>query len=215
VPWIADVVTRTTITSVWGNAIRNRVTHQFANRAERDAAGVVPVAGMMCVTLDTGCVWIYTTRWVPFSTPWKSWSPVIFSNPSTGATQTVATAAAQYRYSSPTSVLVQCDASMTAQAVMGVGQMQTNLPVPLGAAAGNNVMVAGAGYGINYRTGLTYASIVRVATDGKASHGLASVGPNSELGWAEWGTSTIWQTNQWGVDFTVQYQVDAGPSDFL
>lgn len=54
--WISDVITRTTITSVWGNAIRDRVVHTFDSHAERDAHPSLP-NGVVCFTADDNLLW--------------------------------------------------------------------------------------------------------------------------------------------------------------
>jgi hypothetical protein len=80
VPWIDDVVTHTTITSVWGNKIRNRVVHQFTTKAERDGAGVVPVEGMVCHVADVNIVYVRTDgAWWVLAMPWRSYTASVWT----------------------------------------------------------------------------------------------------------------------------------------
>jgi len=78
VPWIDDVVTHTTIRSVWGNSVRDRVVHQFATTAERDGPTVHPVDGMCCHTAADHRLWRYRgdlARWTIVDEPWQPWTP--------------------------------------------------------------------------------------------------------------------------------------------
>jgi hypothetical protein len=54
--WIADVVPFATIQSLWGNQIRDRVVHDFASKAERDAHPLPN--GSVCITLDSNIVYV-------------------------------------------------------------------------------------------------------------------------------------------------------------
>lgn len=69
--WIADVVTRTTIRSVWGNQIRDRTVQAFANAGERDAHATVP-DGALNVPLDSGIV---ERKWQGV---WRQVAPLAF-----------------------------------------------------------------------------------------------------------------------------------------
>lgn len=81
--WVADVEPNTTISSSqYGNAIRDRVVHQFANVAERNAQAI-PVDGMFCYTAAERTVWCYVAAggwgWRIWSEPWRdlSWNPAL------------------------------------------------------------------------------------------------------------------------------------------
>ena len=83
-PWIDDVVSHTTIRSVWGNNIRNHVVHTVASKAERDAT-VVPQEGMRVYCADTrftyvrvgSAWWVESMPWAPF-TP-RAWMGTVLS----------------------------------------------------------------------------------------------------------------------------------------
>ena len=75
--WIDDVVTRTTIRSVWGNGIRDAAVLHYATVAERDATAH-PVDGMVCSTTADRRVWQYRAdlaKWVIVLEPWQGWVP--------------------------------------------------------------------------------------------------------------------------------------------
>jgi hypothetical protein len=64
------------IASAWGNDIRNKVTHVFANKAERNAQAV-PQNGMRCVTLDTQIEYIRLGgAWHVEEMPWRNFTPL-------------------------------------------------------------------------------------------------------------------------------------------
>jgi hypothetical protein len=85
--WIDDVITRTTIRSVWGNAIRDRVVHQFASKAERDASNVHPVEGMCCQLADSGFMYVRRQgAWWVLAMPWAPFNPKAWFAPTTSPT---------------------------------------------------------------------------------------------------------------------------------
>lgn len=89
--WIDDVVTHTTIRSVWGNTIRDRVVHQFASKAERDAATVVPVEGMMCQLADSGFVYVRRQNaWWVLAMPAAPYTPAAWGSPANTAVSPLA-----------------------------------------------------------------------------------------------------------------------------
>lgn len=72
-PWIDDVVTRTTILSSWGNTVRDHVVHTFANTAERNAAA--PKVGMFAYQVDTRRLMRWdATGWVIVDEPWQTFN---------------------------------------------------------------------------------------------------------------------------------------------
>ena len=74
-PWIDDVVTHTTIRSVWGNTMRDHVVHVFASKAERDAQAV-PRDGMLCHTSDTHITYVRVGgAWYVLAMPWRPFTP--------------------------------------------------------------------------------------------------------------------------------------------
>ena len=74
--WIPDVYPEEQISSSqWGNLIRDRVHHVFANAGERYAA--TPKDGMICVQEDNSTFYRYQTGnngWVVMETPWRQWA---------------------------------------------------------------------------------------------------------------------------------------------
>lgn len=80
--WIDDVVTHTTIRSVWGNGVRDRTVHQFASIAERDAAPASSRQdGSLCATAADKRLWRYRVdlaRWIIVDEPWQPYSPQCF-----------------------------------------------------------------------------------------------------------------------------------------
>ena len=56
--WITDVVTLTTITSTWGNNMRNRVVHQAGNAGDYGTiVAACPVGTWVCKLYDGGSLW--------------------------------------------------------------------------------------------------------------------------------------------------------------
>lgn len=80
--WIADVVTRTVIRSVWGNAIRDHVVHTFDTVAEMKAPPVVAKQGMRAYVAATLSLYLYDgTGWAITDEPWQTWpTPRIYSS---------------------------------------------------------------------------------------------------------------------------------------
>jgi len=75
VGWIDDVVSHTTIRSVWGNQVRDRVVHVFASKAERDAQAH-PQDGMLCHTSDTHITYVRVSgQWWVLAMPWRAYTP--------------------------------------------------------------------------------------------------------------------------------------------
>lgn len=68
-------------TSTWANAnVRDQVITQFASTAARDAAVTSPVSGMVCITQDSGLMWVYTgSAWIQYGSygGWTAWTPVM------------------------------------------------------------------------------------------------------------------------------------------
>ena len=90
--WVSDVAPKMVISSSqYGNPIRDRVVHQFASAAERDATAR-PVSGMMawCELEKTLYIWQASAQesgaadtWQVFETAWMPWSPDVWSGPTT------------------------------------------------------------------------------------------------------------------------------------
>src|SRR5436189_6225534 len=53
-----DVITQTTIRSVWGNTLRDQAVTQYATVAERDAKTSVTPDGSLCTVTATGIVYV-------------------------------------------------------------------------------------------------------------------------------------------------------------
>jgi hypothetical protein len=71
--WIPDVLTRTTIRSVWGNTIRDQVVQSFATSADL-AAQAHPVEGMLAWATQERTLWLYVTAlggWRVVAEPWR------------------------------------------------------------------------------------------------------------------------------------------------
>ena len=60
-PEIVNVVSGNTITSVWGNSIRDRTIQRYASAAARTAAHASPATGDMSFLTDTGKVYVYSS----------------------------------------------------------------------------------------------------------------------------------------------------------
>lgn len=58
-PEIPDVITLSTITSDWGNDIRDRAIMRYANAAARTASIPTPTVGDLSFLNDTGLVYVY------------------------------------------------------------------------------------------------------------------------------------------------------------
>lgn len=64
--WIADVITRTTIQSTWGNAVRDRIVQTFANAAEANAHLSLPDGALMTLpTVDRHVYRKQSGAWFP------------------------------------------------------------------------------------------------------------------------------------------------------
>ena len=57
-PWIDDVVTHTTIRSVWGNTIRDHVVQVFTNRSERDTNAAKMIEGDLCYVVTEKALYV-------------------------------------------------------------------------------------------------------------------------------------------------------------
>lgn len=74
-PWLDDVVPQTTIRSVWGNSIRDRVVMTYANKGERDAQPS-PKEGMVCHVADIDIVYLrHANTWQVLEMPWRPFTP--------------------------------------------------------------------------------------------------------------------------------------------
>jgi hypothetical protein len=75
------VVAGTYATASWANAnVRDQTIAQFASTSARDAAITSPVEGMVCITQDSGLMWIYTgSAWIQYGSygGWTAWTPVL------------------------------------------------------------------------------------------------------------------------------------------
>lgn len=66
--WIGDVIPRTTIRSVWGNAVRNQLVQRFASAAERDGASPRQPGMLGFVDADHGFSYTETDNtWRPLT----------------------------------------------------------------------------------------------------------------------------------------------------
>src|SRR5690606_27390333 len=66
-PEINDVVLGETITTQWGNAIRDRTIQRYVDAADRNAEHPNPTAGDLAYLADTGAVEVYHSgAWQPF-----------------------------------------------------------------------------------------------------------------------------------------------------
>jgi hypothetical protein len=163
--WIDDVVTRTTIRSVWGNSIRDSVVLHFATKAERNTTAH-PVDGMCCYCADTQSVYLYRAgAWWPAVTPWRSFTATLwfyrglsgawFSQTGTGFQE------ARIQRQMDT-VYVRCVAGWDSQQA-APSQAAIQLPVPHAEAVGwafGNGWVQDPGAGMRYKGGgLTVAVI--------------------------------------------------------
>jgi hypothetical protein len=69
-PEIANVVSGNTITSSWGNAIRDRTVQRYATAAARTSGHPSPVEGDLSYLQDSNTLWYYNgTAWVPVGLP--------------------------------------------------------------------------------------------------------------------------------------------------
>ena len=86
------IVAGTYATAAWANAnVRDQSIAQFASTAARDSAITTPVSGMVCITQDSGLMWIYTgSAWIQYGSygGWTAWTPVLSS---TGTAPTLGT----------------------------------------------------------------------------------------------------------------------------
>ena len=75
------VVAGTYATASWANAnVRDQGISQFASTAARDSAITSPVSGMVCITQDSGLMWVYTgSAWIQYGSygGWTAWTPVL------------------------------------------------------------------------------------------------------------------------------------------
>ena len=98
--WIADVVPEENISStMWGNLIRDRVVHTFDSEADRNATSV-PRPGMLSWSIleNRLALWMGTDPgWVILFEPWRAWTPVVWSGPTTNFT-ILANNGSQYRH---------------------------------------------------------------------------------------------------------------------
>lgn len=100
-PWIPDVVFDTTITSTWGNTIRDHVVAKFANRTVMFAqAGVAD--GQLAICLDERSTWERRSgTWYPLITQWRAFNRAFYwgstANPDTATVITDSGAYAMMR----------------------------------------------------------------------------------------------------------------------
>lgn len=75
------IVAGTYAQAAWANAnVRDQAVSQFASTAARDSAITSPVSGMVCVTQDSGLMWVYTgSAWIQYGSygGWTAWTPVL------------------------------------------------------------------------------------------------------------------------------------------
>lgn len=83
------IVAGTYAQAAWANAnVRDQTIAQFASTSARDAAITAPVSGMVCITQDSGLMWVYTgSAWIQYGSygGWTAFTPVM------GATTTAPT----------------------------------------------------------------------------------------------------------------------------
>jgi hypothetical protein len=86
------IVAGTYATASWANAnVRDQTIAQFDSTTDRDSAITSPVEGMVCITQDSGLMWIYTgSAWIQYGSygGWTAWTPVMSS---TGTAPTLGT----------------------------------------------------------------------------------------------------------------------------
>lgn len=71
----ATVTSGTTITSTWGNLIRDSVVSSFASSAARDSAIASPVEAQMCWITGTNRLEVYDgAGWLVLEEPWEDYS---------------------------------------------------------------------------------------------------------------------------------------------
>jgi len=80
----ADVADAEYAYTAWANQIRDQSVQRFANTGERDATLPNPVAGDICVTTDTGTVWVAGAGGTPAA--WRYAAPrVVFQTEDRGS----------------------------------------------------------------------------------------------------------------------------------
>lgn len=77
------IVAGTYAQAAWANAnVRDQTIAQFASTSARDVAITLPVSGMVCITQDSGLMWVYTgSAWIQYGSygGWTAWTPVMSS----------------------------------------------------------------------------------------------------------------------------------------
>src|SRR5262249_26202166 len=148
--WINDVFPKEVLSSSqFGNLIRDRVVHQFNSVAERDATAI-PKLGMMCYCVAEKTLYIFEApvlwwnigapaiapQWCVFDTGWVTWSPQVWSGPTT--TWSATTTKCTYRRTLGTcEVHVRIEGvTLTSTVAQDLIYVQTPVATPDAAAVG-------------------------------------------------------------------------------
>ena len=146
-PWIDDVVTRTTILSTWGNTIRDHAVAIFATVAERDANAAKMVEGALCVSVADRSVFVRRAAaangFGTFVMPPVPFAPQVYLS---GVLETVSVDYAYWQRIAPTRVAAAWRWSITGPNYSGTPALNFQVPVPAAANAGTAKVMIGAGF---------------------------------------------------------------------
>lgn len=160
-PWIDDVVTHTTIRSVWGNTIRDHTVGIFANVAERNANGPKVIEGALTWSIAEAELAVRRAStplgWWILDQPLRSYACTLYSGANPIATNTIYAA---WRRRDGDTAEGWVVAQTTAGSFGGI-EMLFSLPIPVAAAVSGAGAVIGTGEaaaGTNFAAGYLQAT---------------------------------------------------------